>query len=581
MSKNREIAEIFDKIADILELLNENPFRIRAYRNAGANIRELTEDIEDLAGRGELTEIPGVGPDLAGKIKEFISTGKIEDYEKLRKRVSEELTGLLDIQGLGPKTIIKLNKELGIKNLEDLERALETGEVLKLRGMGEKKVGDIRRGIELFKKSRERIPLGIALPLAEDIVRRISKIPGTKGTAIAGSVRRMKETIGDIDILTESRDGERVVKAFTSLPFVKEVLAAGDTKGSVVLENGIQVDLRVVEPESYGAALLYFIGSKAHNIKLRTIALEKGLKINEYGIFRGDKKIAGETEKGIYETLGLQWIPPEIREDRGEVEAAQYGKLPELVKLEDIKGDLQMHSIWSDGKATIEEMALKAKGLGYEYIAMTDHSPSSRIAGGLSIERLYEKKREVDALNKKLKGIKILMGSEVDIKSDGSLDYPDEVLKDLDIAIAAVHSGFKMDMESMTRRIVKALKNPFIHFLVHPTGRLIGRREGYEVDMDEVIRTAKEYGKALEVNSHYLRLDLNDINVRKAVNAGVKIAISTDSHAPDELDMMRLGVATARRGWAEKKDVLNTMRLNELSKWLNDIRNTGIGQRGK
>src|SRR5579884_266114 len=581
MSKNREIAEIFDKIADILELLNENPFRIRAYRNAGANIRELTGDIEDLAERGELTGIPGVGPDLAGKIKEFISTGKIEDYEKLRKRVSEELTGLLDIQGLGPKTIIKLNKELSIKNLEDLERALEMGEVLKLRGMGEKKVEDIKRGIELFKKSRERISLGIALPLAEDIVRRISKIPGTKGTAIAGSVRRMKETIGDIDILTEARDGERVVKAFTNLPFVKEVLAAGDTKGSVVLENGIQVDLRVVEPESYGAALLYFIGSKAHNIKLRTIALEKGLKINEYGIFRGDKKIAGETEKGIYETLGLQWIPPEIREDRGEIEAAQYGKLPDLVKLEDIKGDLQMHSIWSDGKATIEEMALKAKGLGYEYIAMTDHSPSSRIAGGLSIERLYEKKREVDALNKKLKGIKILMGSEVDIKSDGSLDYPDEVLKDLDIAIASVHSGFKMDMESMTKRIVKALKNPFIHFLVHPTGRLIGRREGYEVDMDEIIRTAKEYGKALEVNSHYLRLDLNDINVRKAVNAGVKIVISTDSHAPDELDMMRLGVATARRGWAEKKDVLNTMRLNELSKWLNDIRNTGIGQRGK
>jgi DNA polymerase (family 10) len=581
MSKNREIAEIFDKIADILELLNENPFRIRAYRNAGENIRELTEDIEDLAGRGELTGIPGVGPDLAGKIKEFISTGKIEDYEKLRKRVSEELTGLLGIQGLGPKTIIKLNRELGIKNLEDLERALEMGEVLKLRGMGEKKVEDIKRGIELFKKSRERIPLGIALPLAEDIVRRISKIPGTKGTAIAGSVRRMKETIGDIDILTEARDGERVVKAFTNLPFVKEVLAAGDTKGSVVLENGIQVDLRVVEPESYGAALLYFIGSKAHNIKLRTIALEKGLKINEYGIFRGDEKIAGETEKGIYETLGLQWIPPEIREDRGEIEAAQYGKLPELVKLEDIKGDLQMHSIWSDGKATIEEMALKAKELGYEYIAMTDHSPSSRIAGGLSIERLYEKKREVDALNKKLKGIKILMGSEVDVKSDGSLDYPDEVLKDLDIAIAAVHSGFKMDMESMTKRIVKALKNPFIHFLVHPTGRLIGRREGYEVDMDEIIRTAKEYGKALEVNSHYLRLDLNDINVRKAVNAGVKIVISTDSHAPDELDMMRLGVATARRGWAEKKDVLNTMRLNELSKWLNDVRNTGIGQRGK
>lgn len=581
MSKNREIAEIFDKIADILDILNENPFRIRAYRNAGANIRELGDDIEDLAERGELTEIPGVGPDLAEKIKEFISTGKVEDYENLRKRFPEGFTELLGIQGLGPKTLSKLNKELGVKNLEDLERALKKEKVPNLRGMGKKKVEDIRRGVELFKKSRERMPLGITLPLAEEIVDEISKIPGTKGTTLAGSVRRMRETIGDIDILTTAKDGRHVVEAFTKLPFVKEVLAEGDTKGSVVLENGIQVDLQVAEPESYGAALLYFIGSKAHNIKLRTIAMERGLKINEYGVFREDKKIAGETEEEIYKTLGLQWIPPEIREDRGEVEAAQYGKLPDLVKLEDIKGDLQMHSIWSDGKTTIEEMALRAKELGYEYIAMTDHSPSSRIAGGLSIERLYEKKKEVDALNKKLKGIKILMGSEVDIKSDGSLDYPDEVLKDLDIAIAAVHSGFKMDMESMTRRIVKALKNPFIHLLAHPTGRLIGRREGYDVDMDEIIKTAKEYGKALEVNSHYLRLDLNDTNVRKAVDAGVKIVISTDSHTPDELHMIRLGVATARRGWVEKKDVLNTMRLNELSKWLNDVRNTGIGQRGK
>lgn len=574
MNSNTEIAEIFDKIADILDLLNENPFRIRAYRKAGEHIKELTENVEDLAERGELTKIPGIGRDLAEKIEEFISTGKLMNYEKLKEKVPEELIKLLGIQGLGPKTLAKLNQELGVKNIEDLERALEREQILKLRGMGDKKVEDIRRGVEIFKKSRERMLLGIALPLAEEIVREIRKIPGTKGTVIAGSVRRMKETIGDIDILTMAEDGKRVVETFIKLPFVKEVFATGDTKGSVVLESGVQVDLRVVESESYGAALQYFIGSKAHNIKLRTIALEKGIKINEYGVFRGDKKIAGETEEEIYKTLGLQWMPPEIREDRGEIEAAQNGELPDLLEHEDIKGDLHIHSRWSDGKATIEEMALKAKELGYGYIAMTDHSPSSRIAGGLSIEELYEKKKEVDALNKKLKGIKILMGSEVDIKSDGSLDYPDEVLMDLDIAIAAVHSGFKMDEESMTRRIVKALQNPFIHVLVHPTGRLIGRREGYEVNMDKIIKKAQEYGKALEINSHYLRLDLNDMNVRKAVSIGVRIIISTDSHAPDELDMMRLGVATARRGWAEKKNVLNTKRFNELSKWLNEVRIT-------
>lgn len=573
MSKNREIGEIFDKIADTLDLLQDNLFRIRAYRNAGRNIRELSENIEDVAARDELTNIPGVGSDLSEKIKEYISTGTIKNYEELKKRVPEGLVELLAVQGLGPKTLAKLNKELGVKNLKDLEKVIEGKEILMLRGMGEKKIEDIKRGIELFKKSGERTPLGIALPMAEEIIHEISRIPSTKGTISAGSLRRMRETIGDIDILTMAEDGEQVIKAFTKLSLIKEVLAAGETKGSVILENGMQVDLRVVEPDSYGAALQYFTGSKAHNIKLRTIALEKGLKINEYGVFRGSKKIAGESEEEIYKTLELPWIPPEIREDKGEIEAALNSKLPNLVELRDIRGDLHMHSKWSDGKATIEEMALKAKELDYEYIAMTDHSPSSRIARGLSVEKLYEKKKEVEAVNRKLKGIKVLMGSEVDIKSDGSLDYPDEVLRDLDVVIAAVHSGFKMERESMTRRIVKALQNPFVHALVHPTGRLIGEREAYEVDMDEVIKTARTYGKALELNSYYLRLDLNDINVRKAIEMGIKILISTDSHLPDQLGMMTLGVATARRGWTEKKDVLNTMNLKGLSKWLNDNRN--------
>jgi DNA polymerase (family 10) len=363
-------------------------------------------------------------------------------------------------------------------------------------------------------------------------------------------------------------DGQRVIEAFTKLPFAKEVLASGDTKGSIIIRNGIQVDLRVIGPESYGAALQYFTGSKAHNVKLRTIALKKGLKINEYGIFRGDEKLAGETEKEIYRAIGLKWIPPEIREDKGEIESALQGRLPQLVELSDIKGDLHTHSRWSDGKSSIEQMALKAKELGYEYIAIADHSPSSRIAGGLSVERLNEKKKEIEAVRKKLTGIKILMGSEVDIKSDGSLDYPDEVLKDLDIVVASVHSGFKMDREIMTMRIIKALENPFVHILGHPTGRLIGERDPYQVDIDRVIRTAKEFGKAVEVNSFYLRLDLNDINVRKAMDMGVKIVISTDSHHTDHLGMMRLGVATARRGWAEKKAVLNTLGYDELSNWL-------------
>lgn len=573
MSKNREVAEIFNRMADILELLEENPFRIRAYRNAARNIGELSDDIEDIAERGELTRIPGIGPDLSEKIMEFIATGRIRDYEKLKDRVPEGLVELLAIQGLGPKTVSKLNKELGVKNLEDLQRALEGREILNLRGMGEKKVQDIKRGIELLKESTVRIPLGLALPIAEEIIHEIGRIPGTEGVIAAGSLRRMKETIGDIDILTMAEDGERVVKAFTRLPLVRDVLASGDTKGSVILKDGIQVDLRVVRPESYGAALQYFTGSKAHNVRLRTIALRKGLKINEYGVFRGDERITGETEEGVYKALGLPWIPPEMREDSGEIEAALGGKLPELVELGDIKGDLHTHSKWSDGKATIEEMAIKAKEMGYQYIALTDHSPSSRIARGLSIERLYEKKEEVSRLNGKLKGIRILMGTEVDIKSDGSLDYPDHVLKDLDVVVASVHSGFKMDRESMTRRIVRAIKNPFVHILGHPTGRLIGERDPYQVDIEEVIKAAKEHGKTIEVNSYYLRLDLNDINVRKAIQMGVKIAISTDSHFPDQLKMMRLGVATARRGWAEKGSVINTMGIRELSRWLKSTRN--------
>ena len=572
MSKNSEIAEIFGHISDMLNVLSENPFKVRAYRNAAENILELGEDIEDVAARDELTEIPGVGKDLAEKIDAYIKTGKIKEYEKLKEKVPLDLVDLLHIQGLGPKTLSLLFKELNVRNLAGLEKALGGEEILKFRGMGKKKIDDIKRGVEIFRESKERTLLGVAVPLAEGVVSAISKIPGTEGTILAGSIRRMRETVRDMDILTISDNTEAVVDAFTGMNFVKDVLASGSTKGSVILKEGMQADLRVVGPESYGAALLYFTGSKAHNVKLRTLATKKGLKINEYGVYKGEKRIAGETEKEMYKTLGLPYIPPELREDRGEIEAAFEGKLPDLIEQGDIRGDLHTHTKWSDGRATIEEMAESAHRLGYEYIAITDHSPSQTIANGLSIERLRAKQKELESAAKKNKNIKVLMGTEVDIKSDGTLDYPDNVLKELDVVIASVHSGFKMDRETMTNRIIRAVKNPYVHAIGHPTGRLLGERDPYDVDIDLVIEAALEYGKALEVNGSYPRLDLNDLNARKAVDAGVKIIISTDAHSTDQLLFMKYGVGTARRGWVRKKDVLNALPYKEMKERLGEMR---------
>ncbi len=572
MSKNNEIAEIFEHISDMLNVLGENPFKVRAYRNAAENILDMGEDIEDLAARDELTEIPGVGKDLAEKIDAYIKTGKIKEYEKLKEKVPLDLVDLLHIQGLGPKTLSLLFKELNVRDLAGLEKVLGGEEILKFKGMGKKKIDDIKRGVEIFRESKERTLLGVAVPIAEEVVSAIAKIPGTEGTILAGSIRRMRETVRDMDILTISDNTEAVVDAFTGMKFVKDVLASGSTKGSVILKEGMQADLRVVGPESYGAALMYFTGSKAHNVKLRTLATKKGLKINEYGVYKGEKRIAGETEKDMYKTLGLPYIPPELREDRGEIEAAFEGKLPDLIEQADIRGDLHTHTKWSDGRATIEEMAESAIELGYEYIAISDHSPSQTIANGLSIERLRAKQKELESAAKKFKNIKVLMGTEVDIKSDGTLDYPDNVLKELDVVIASVHSGFKMDRVTMTNRIIRAVKNPYVHAIGHPTGRLLGERDPYDVDMDLVIEAAIEYGKALEVNGSYPRLDLNDLNARKAVDAGVKVIISTDAHSTDQLLFMKYGVGTARRGWVRKKDVLNTLPYKELMERLKEMR---------
>jgi len=568
MSKNADIANIFEQMAAMLSILDDNPFKIRAYKKAALNILELNEDIEDRVSQDDVTDIPGVGKDLANKVKEYVGTGKIKEFDKLQEQVPLEMTELLGILGLGPKTLSLLYRELHVRGLEDLEKVLDSDEVLKFKGLGQKKVDEIKRGIPLLKEKRDRTHLGKALPLAEAIKKEVEGIKGTEGTIIAGSIRRMRETIKDIDILTISDDTQRTVREFTELPFVKEVLASGSTKGSVITKDGIQVDLRVVGPGSYGGALQYFSGSQAHNVKLRSIASKNGLRINEYGIFKGEDKIAGETEREMYGTLDLPFIPPELREDRGEIEAAMQGNLPDLIELGDIKGDLHMHTTWSDGKASIQEMAESAMALGYEYVAITDHSPSSTIANGLSIERLKEKKKELIAVNKKIKGINILMGSEVDIKTDGTLDYPDEVLKELDVVIASVHSGFKMDRDTITKRILTALENPYVHALGHPTGRLINQREPYDIDIDQLIEAALKYDKALEVNSSYLRLDLKDLHVKKAVEAGVKIIISTDAHKPEGLLQMRYGVGTAKRGWVQKKDVLNALEFDELNEWL-------------
>lgn len=565
---NETIADMFDTIADVLELQGDIPYRIRAYRNAARTIRDLDRNVADVAAEGKLEELPGIGKDLAEKIREFLRTGRMAKYEEVVSQVPPGLIELLHIPGLGPKRVRLLHEHLGITDLEDLRHALDAGKIQGLPGMGAKTVENIRRGLAMYEASKERMPLGRALPIAEEIAQQISQLPGTSRVVIAGSARRMKETVGDIDILTIADDGEATIQAFVHFPQVREILAAGDTKGSVVLHNGLQVDLRVVPAESYGAALHYFTGSKAHNIKIRTIARERGLKINEYGIFRGDERIAGEEEDDVFEVLGMQWIPPEMREDRGEIELALEGKLPTLVEMKDIRGDLQMHSKWSDGANTIRELALAARELGYEYIAVTDHSPRVRVAGGMSVDEVWERQKEIEAVNQEFDDIRVLSGAEVDIHPDGTLDYPDDVLAAFDIVLVSIHSGFKMDAGQMTERILRAVENPYVHILAHPTGRLIGQREAYEFDVEAVLKRCAELGVAVEINGYYLRLDLNDVLAHRANSLGCTISLGTDAHQANHLSMMRYAVGTARRAWLEPQDVLNTRPLPDLLDWL-------------
>ncbi|MCJ7484156.1 MAG: DNA polymerase/3'-5' exonuclease PolX [Thermodesulfovibrionales bacterium] len=567
--KNQEIVRIFNDIADLLEIKGENPFRIRAYRRAALNIESLSTDIASTP-KDELMEIPGIGQDLAGKILEYIQTGKMQAYEDLKKEVPEGLSGLLSVPSLGPKTAKLLFEKLQVKDLDDLARLAREHKLIGLPGIKEKTEENIIKGIEMLKRGMERQPLGKVLPIAKDVVGYLETHAPVDQIKIAGSIRRWKDTVKDIDILATSRDPKAVMNAFVHLPSVQDILMHGPTKSSVIIHEGLQVDLRVVEEDSFGAALAYFTGSKAHNIRLREMAVKAGLKINEYGIFRekDDKKLGGKREEDVYRILGLPFIAPELREDLGEIEAAIEGRLPRLIDSSDIRGDLHVHTRRSDGSHDFDELIREAKKRGYEYIAITDHSKGLGIARGLSEERLLEEKAEIEALNKKLKGFKLLAGVEVDIRSDGRMDFTDEILRQMDIVVASIHSGFRQSREQLTRRLTSAMRNPCVSIIAHPTGRLIGERDPYDVDMHEVLKVAKETGTAIEINAYPLRLDLNDAYAKMAKEMGVRLVISTDTHITNQFDFMEYGVAIARRGWLEKRDVLNTMDYHSLLKAL-------------
>jgi DNA polymerase (family X) len=571
--KNQEIAKIFQEIADYLELKNENRFRIRAYQRAAQSLEGIASSVEEMS-EAELLDMPGIGKDLAAKITEYVQTGRIAAHEDLKKEIPHIVLELEAIPGLGPKTAMLIYDKFRIKDISELEKLASEHKLAGLPGIKEKTEENILKGIAMLKRGMERQPLGRVLPVALDIVSYLKKKAPIKRIDIAGSLRRWKDTVKDIDILAMSDDPKKVMTAFVSLPDVRDVLMHGPAKSSVIVEQGLQVDLRVVEKESYGAALAYFTGSKEHNVRLREMAVKKGLTINEYGIFRvkDNKKLGSENEEDTYKVLGMQYVPPELREDRGEIEAALAGRLPELISMEDIRGDLHVHSQWSDGSQSFEQLVETARKHGYSYFALTDHSQGLGVAHGLTVERLMAQKKELAALNNRLRDFRILHGIEVDIKGDGSLDLPDDILGKLDLVVASIHSGFRQTKEQLTSRIVAAMKNPYVGIIAHPTGRLIGERDAYEVDMDMILKAAKETGTALEINAYPLRLDLSDIYAKKAKELGVPIAVSTDAHVANQFNFMNYGISIARRAWLEKNDVLNTLDATHLLKRLKPLR---------
>ncbi len=562
--ENREIAAIFEEISNLMKIIQEDPkwsFKAAAYDRARRSIEGFHERAEALARdpKRKLTEIPGVGEDLAAKIKEMVETGRCQYHQDLLKKVPRSLLQLLELQGVGPQKVRLFHKELGVNSVEDLEKAVKAGRLHGLPGMSSKTEENILKAIETFQQSAGRYRLDTAYETAEKLIEYLKERTEVEQVTPAGSLRRGRETVGDLDLLVTGQDHAKIADHFTKYPGVDQILGKGEDKVSVTLKNGMQVDIRLLEREQYGAALMYFTGSKEHNIALRERARKHGWKLSEYGLFEGDKVLASRTEEEVYKKFGLEWIPPELRENQGEIEAAEENKLPKLVELEDIKGDLQMHTTASDGKTSAEELAVAAKNLGYQYILITDHSKAVTIANGLDEKRAEENIKRIHAARKRVKGIEIWAGAEVDIMGDGRLDYPDSLLKQFDIVLVSVHSRMNMPAEEMTRRLLKALENPYVRIMGHPTGRQILRRDPFQFDMEKIFAAAKKHGVILELNGNPERLDLSDRHVKLAKERGMKVIISTDAHHPDHLQLMRYGVITARRGWLEKKDVLNTL----------------------
>ncbi len=566
---NPEIASFFERVADLLEIEDENPFRIRAYRNAARTIRGSTVSMADLLKQGrDLSTLPNIGKDLAEKIQVIVETGDLPLLGEIEARTPPTLSDLTKIQGLGPKRVRLLYKELDINTLEDLWRAIQSGKIYTVKGFGEKTVNAILDRINSFSAEEKRTKWLEAEAIARPLLEYLQHCDGVKKVVLAGSFRRCKETVGDLDILLTANESKQVMEYISNYDEIANIVSMGDTRSTIILDCGMQVDIRVITPESYGAALVYFTGSKPHNIELRKLGQKRGYKINEYGVFKKDKQIAGKTEAELYKTLGLSYIEAELRENTGELAAARNNTLPKLISLEDIRGDLHCHTNATDGHCSLAEMARGAKTKGYEYFSINDHSKRLTVTHGLDESRLLEQIRQIDSFNAKSADVVILKSIEVDILEDGSLDLPDRVLKELDFAVCAVHYKLNLSRQKQTERILRAMDNPYFTILAHPTGRLINQRKAYDVDMQKLILAAKQRGIILELNAQPDRLDLNDIHCKTAKELGVKLVISADAHSQNDFDFMRCGINQARRGWLETKDVVNTRSLSELRKLL-------------
>jgi DNA polymerase (family 10) len=574
---NREIADVFDTVSDMLQIKGENVHRVLAYRNAALSIRELARDINAVAAEGGLEDIPFIGETLASKIQELLDTGKLEFYERLAKEIPPGVVSILRINGVGPKKAVTFWKELDITDVATLETAARAGKLQNLPGMGKKSEQKIIEGIESLARQTGRKPIGIALPAAQEILERMMKIPGAIEGAIAGSIRRGRPTIGDVDLLIASDNAQPIMDAFVGMESVARVMGHGPTKSSIELHNGLQVDLRILEKSRWGTALNYFTGSQAHNIRMRELALEKRFSLNEHAFSPVDEKnniiedapkTLCATEEEVYAMVGLPWIPPELRENTGEFEAALEGRLPNLITLDDIHADLHMHTTWSDGKLSVREMAEEALKRGRKFIVITDHSHNLAIANGLSVERLLEQRKEIDQANADMGGsIRIFQGTEMEINADGNLDFPDEILAQLDFVIASLHVSLRQPREQITARLLNAIRNPHVDLIGHPRGQYIPDREPADLDMDAVFEAARQSGIALEINANPRRLDLEAQYARRAVELGIPISINTDAHAGDQMDLMHFGVMTARRGWVEAKSVINTWPLEKFIEW--------------